>query len=1070
MTDTTINKKISFISKIILTIFCLISFKVWVLGVVQKEKRTKEAFNPQRRSIILKANRGIICDRNDTPLAINRIKYNATIYYSHIRELPYIKYVKDENGRKVKKYIRKEYIKKLSELLADILDLNANRIEDLIYSKASLLPHIPFVIKENISEKTYYNLRMLQKDWPGIFAEASQERFYPLNEVGGNVIGYMGRISQKEYFAIANEISYLQSLINKYENKESLDGLEKYKTIEEVKDRLTELKNLSYNNSDVIGKAAIEKVFDEKLKGFHTRKTYAVDIKGNFLKEIEGFKKPQSGSKINLCLSAKLQDFAENLLIENEKIREGQSKIYNNLKKETQIQDQPWIKGGSIVAMDPNNGEILVLASFPRFNPNDFISSSNLELKKIKEKKVNKWLETSSYIAKIYDGKEHLSKEVFSSDHKIEEKELSYDYYLELILSKDSLIKKSLDKINNLKTAIELQENVESLFYFSKADKVETLFNAIFSNNQNEDEEEILKNLQENESYLKPIENKIKDLLGIIPDNRDKIFTVDLCRMQVFNCSFSDDLIQKVGKLSLNDYWNISKAILRIKDFLKEDVRQVFHENFFSHWREENEKIFLKSKRIQENEKRQYPKPYIDLLDEYEKERFNEFWHENYAIFITFLLKENVYKQGLDKYFEHIKNLDKDPLKKDIELANSQLINLDGSSLYSFIKTIRSFDELDRPLLGRYTRVRKNKNLQLEKHLAAAFYPVEGFGYSKSYAITNSTPPGSIFKILIAYSALIEKYDDLVKNNLSLSQLNPLVIIDDFYWDTVNKKNGLIVGKTIDGRPFPRIYKNGRLPKSSHSGIGKIDLVQALEKSSNPYFSILAGDHIQNPNSLINIAENLNIGKKTGIDLLNESKGNLPKDILNNKTSLYSFAIGQHSLVATPIQIAVMMSAIANKGKVLKPKLVKSDNTIIKNTIALPDEVRNIIFEGLDRVISSAEGNSRAEAINYLRHKPKLYEEYKNKKHLFIGKTSTAEFMYKHYINPSAKAQKYKNIWFGAISFETPKDNENKRQIWEKPELVVIVELNFGSSGKEAAPLAFQVAQKFKELKEKKEL
>jgi len=1067
MNDNEIYKKISLLSKIILIVFCIISFKLWHLGTIQKEKKLKEAITPQRRTIIQKANRGTICDRTNSPIALNRIKYNATIYYSHIRQIPSVKYEKDATGKKIKKYVRKEYIKNLSKTLGKELNVDPERIEDLIYSKASLLPHIPFVIKENIDEKKYYKLRMLQRDWPGLYAEISEERFYPFKEIASDFIGYMGKISQEEFLKIANEIKELQNILERYDNKESIQE-KKYKNIEEVENRLSELKKLAYCATDLIGKASIEKIYDETLKGFHEKKTFAVDINGNFLKEIEGYKKPKNGKKINLTISQELQAFAEKLLTQDEQIREGQSKIYIPKKKETQEQKQPWIKGGAIIAMDPNSGEILACASYPRFDPNDFIPSYNLLIKEKKQKNINRWLETTNHIANIYDGKEKLSRQFFSKDYFEEEKKLSYENYLDLILSKDSTIKKSLEKIHDIKTAIELQENVQTLLYFSKAQDLKTLFDAIFSNI---DPFNILQNLKEHSSYVFPLQKKVSSLLSNTTDNLDKIFTIDLCRMMVYNVAFSDDLIKKIGHVNLCNYWNISKSILRIKAALKNQIKPLFHKISFTKWRKNNEKIYLLAKRLEEKQKKTYAHPYIDLLDEIENKQFNEFWENNSATFITHILKENVYDIELLKYFELLKNLKKDSLLEDINYLKKNFENLAGASVLSFIKTIRSFHELDRPLLHNYPRIRKINNLKLEKNLAASFYPLNGFGYARSYVISNSSPPGSIFKIIIAYTALKERYDYLLQNNLSLKNINPFSMIDDIFWDSKIKKGGsIVVGKTLEGKSFPRFYKKGRLPKSAHTGIGKIDLVKAIEKSSNPYFSILAGDFVNNPYNLINTAKDFNIGNKTGIDLIGEINGNLPEDIIFDKTSLYSFAIGQHSLVVTPIQTAIMLSAIANKGTILKPKLIKSDEIQIKNKIFMPPEIRHLLLEGLDRVVSSTEGNARPNIISKLRKNSKLSEEYKNSFHQFVGKTSTAEFMYNPNFNPTSQAQKYKNIWFGAISFEKPKENESKKQIWEKPELVVVVELNFGSGGKEAAPLAFQIVQKYRELKEKNKI
>ncbi|NGX49733.1 MAG: hypothetical protein K940chlam5_01337, partial [Candidatus Anoxychlamydiales bacterium] len=1064
MSDNTIYKKISLISKIILIVFAVITFKIWHLGVFQKEKRLIDAIKPKRRVIVEKANRGIICDRRGFPLAVNKVKYNATIYYSHIKQLPYVRYEKDKNGYVVKKFVRKEYIKKLSKVLGKELDLDSARLEDMIHSKASVLSHIPFVVKENISEKTYYRLKMLQRNWPGIHSEISSERFYPLEKGGCDLLGYMGRISQREYFNIANEIKDLNDLIESYDNKESLIS-KKYLSIEDIKKRLEELKKLSYSATDLVGKASIEKIVDEKLKGFHEKKTFLVDIKGNFLKEIEEHKKPKSGSRVNLTILEPLQTFSENLLLEDEKARENSSKRYNPKIKQNEMLKEPWIKGGCIVVLDPNTSEILTLASHPRFDPNDFIPSSNQKIRDIKQKNINKWLETPLHISNIFDGKENLSKEYFLNGLKTDQKELSFDFFLDLILPKKSPIKDSLEKINNIRAAIELQENFETLIYFSKAKDAKTLFDAIFKKENNEDHLNIIKNLDENREITKVPMKNLKTYLSNILDNRDKLFLIDLLKMSVYNVSFPDELIEKTKDLSLSNYWRVSKAILRIKDELKTQMKPLYDKIYFSSWREINEKKFLLEKRNEEILTKKFHRPYIDLLDEYENKKFSKFWKKNSAIFITYLLKENVYEENLMPYFSFLKDLKKDALLEDLDLINYSLEKLDSASVFSFIKTVRSFDELDRELLYDYPKVRKTKDKKTEKDLASSFYPINGFGYSKSYAISSSSPPGSIFKLLIAYTALKEKYTYLIQNNKSLKTLNPLTIIDDIYWDSKVKKGGsIVVAKSLANRAYPRIYKQGRLPRSSHTGIGKVDLIGAIEKSSNPYFSILASDLVENPCTLINTAKDFSVGKKTGIDLLAESVGNLPEDIIFNKTSLYSFAIGQHSLVVTPLQTAIMLSAIANKGKIFKPKLLMSDETEIKQKNFMPDEIREMILEGMSKAVSSNAGSARANIINNLKKHPKLLQEYKKLSNEFVGKTSTAEFMFNPNINPSSKAEKYNNIWFGSISFESNK-NASKKQLWQKPELVVVVQLNFGSGGKEAAALAFQVIKKYKELK-----
>ena len=58
-----------------------------------------------------------------------------------------------------------------------------------------------------------------------------------------------------------------------------------------------------------------------------------------------------------------------------------------------------------------------------------------------------------------------------------------------------------------------------------------------------------------------------------------------------------------------------------------------------------------------------------------------------------------------------------------------------------YLQTIRSFQSLDHPLLGKYRHLRKNiEGNQLEKHLAAAFYPKYGYGYGRSQAYDKPQP------------------------------------------------------------------------------------------------------------------------------------------------------------------------------------------------------------------------------------------------------------------------------------------------------------------------------------------
>jgi cell division protein FtsI/penicillin-binding protein 2 len=365
--------------QIILFLFLLLAFRAWQLCYVKQEQYQAFASMPRKRVIVEKPQRGAIFDRHGIPLALNRMSYNACIYYRDLKQLPTIRWI---NG--VKRYPRKEYISKLSQKLASILDIDSERIEDLIYAKAALFPYLPFVIQENISEKQYFVLRMLEKDWLGIHAEKGSFRFYPRGKTACDVLGYMGAINQREYFTLASEIQMLYDIAV----HDELPIPPQYKNLEEVVLRLRMLKEKAYSVNDRIGKSGVEAFLEPKLRGFVGFTNYEINKKGTFLKKLSGNKAAVPGISCTLTLSAELQQYAEQLLAQAESNRRPLFPI-SFRSTNGHFQKEPWIRGGSIVALDPNTGEVIAMASYPRFDPNDFSSPS-----KDRGNNILQWLET----------------------------------------------------------------------------------------------------------------------------------------------------------------------------------------------------------------------------------------------------------------------------------------------------------------------------------------------------------------------------------------------------------------------------------------------------------------------------------------------------------------------------------------------------------------------------------------------------------------------------------------------------------------------------------------------------
>ncbi|MBQ6579210.1 MAG: penicillin-binding protein 2, partial [Oscillospiraceae bacterium] len=143
-------------------------------------------------------------------------------------------------------------------------------------------------------------------------------------------------------------------------------------------------------------------------------------------------------------------------------------------------------------------------------------------------------------------------------------------------------------------------------------------------------------------------------------------------------------------------------------------------------------------------------------------------------------------------------------------------------------------------------------------------------------------------------------------------------------------------GKTeVDGRIYKCHWETGH---------GEINMEKALEISCNPYFINLAIE--TGGEKILETAKNLGFGNPScfGENWFSAS-GNLPsEEELFSKTVLASFAFGQGKLLATPVQLAVLASAIGNGGYAVTPKIVLG--TFDRNGIweGTPDYSKNRVM------------------------------------------------------------------------------------------------------------------------------
>ncbi len=1009
-------------NKVLNIIFCillLIGLRLWHLAAIQHEKKVEEAFQARKRTIIEPAARGTIRDRFNILLAANKIEYRLSVVYAQFREIPAVIAEKDAQGNKRRRYVRREYIRKLSEHVASIIGADKDRLEDIIHSHASQNNNIPFVIKKGLTEDEYFRLKALEKDWQGIQVQCVPRRYYPAGRTACDVIGYMGPISREKYTAVITQIRTLSDYVTRKEQGQDVELPEGVSSFAEANLRLLKLKEQAYTINDSVGLLGIEASFENELRGYCGRKSYFSDARGNALRNLPGSMEPTAGKRVLLSLSVELQEYAERLLAQAETDRE---KAYEQDARGKKAKE-PLRRGGAIVALDPKTGQVVALASFPRYDPNDFIRTKNTFFSEESQDHILRWLENETYIGKMWDRVVPFVCQRYAEKQKqfidVEEY-LTWDRYLALILPENSEIFDTLHSSEPIKKVIQIQQS----------------------------------------------------------GSEQDMLVVDLSRLVLSSTDFPCELVAAVGDLSIDEYRDFACTYVQLSEEIRKNVRPRWREIYFTPWRSSNEKEFLKQKRLAEKKAKTYARAYLDYIDKEESRQFDEFWQQKrFALTFAYLEAGN--------------------LPSNYEALASQLAELPLDLKIAFLSSLKGFKDLNVPLYGTYPRLVYGKSDYTLQDLVTGVRKGLGEGALRSYAYRHAAIQGSLFKLVTAYAGLKQCYLEL-KGRVSSKDLTLFDIVDRNF-----KQSGRsYVGAFDSGAPIPQLYKGGRIPKSMHRDLGRLSLLRAIEVSSNPYFSLLAGDYLHDPMQLYEAAFDFGLGQKTGISLPGEVAGYIPKDIDTNRTGLYSLAIGQHSLLTTPLQSAAMLSAIANGGTIPSARIVdlvvgkgyhleqterqtsanfaykdslaligvdfplfsKVDSATAKNEVVvpkvkepkhlfMPKEIQNTLVEGLKKVISHIHEDRSGALRRLSTSRPDQYRAFYELKDSLVGKTSTAESQEKIGIDIGQPSIIYNHVWFGGISYKG-----------DDPDLVVIVYQRYGGYGRETAPMAAQVIKKWREI------
>ncbi len=279
----------------VLFCFALLATRLFVLQVVRHEELATQAENNRIAVVPIVPNRGLIVDRNGIVLANNYSAYTLEITPSKVADV-------------------EATIEDLAKLVN--IELRDRRRFKRLRDESKSFESIP--IRTRLTDDEVARFTAQRYRFPGVEIQARLFRHYPYGELASHVLGYIGRINQKE--------------------KE---------TMEEWPDD----DQANYRGTDYIGKLGIEQSYEHDLHGTTGFEEVETSAGGRAVRRLHS-NPATPGNTLRLSIDIKLQALIE--------------KLFGKRR-------------GALVAIDPNTGEVLAFVSKPTFDPNLFVDGIDSE-------------------------------------------------------------------------------------------------------------------------------------------------------------------------------------------------------------------------------------------------------------------------------------------------------------------------------------------------------------------------------------------------------------------------------------------------------------------------------------------------------------------------------------------------------------------------------------------------------------------------------------------------------------------------------------------------------------------
>ncbi|MBX7496025.1 penicillin-binding protein 2 [Qipengyuania sp. 6B39] len=262
----------------------LLAARMGYIAIAENEKYELESESNRVNLSLIPPRRGWLLDRDGAPLASNKADFRVDIIPDRT----------PDPDRTV-------------AALTKILDLDENQAADVRKRIEDSPGFQPVEVASGLKYEQFAAVSVRLPDLPGVVPQRGFSRFYPTGPSVGHLVGYVGPANAEEY---------------------------------EEQDRNPLLVTPGYK----IGKDALEKQFEQELRGIPGARRVEVTASGRIVRDLETREDVQ-GDPVRLTIDGPLQDYAARRI---------------------------GLESGSVVVMDCDTGDLLCMASMPSFDPNSF--------------------------------------------------------------------------------------------------------------------------------------------------------------------------------------------------------------------------------------------------------------------------------------------------------------------------------------------------------------------------------------------------------------------------------------------------------------------------------------------------------------------------------------------------------------------------------------------------------------------------------------------------------------------------------------------------------------------------